>query len=235
MRQQIPGPPTVSTIGVRRPGSGGRLTLAVTLVLAASLGPAGACRAGLIISAPDLVATAGSSGSFDVLLSNTNSPNGGASYNVAVDSFQLALSGPLGASFTAVSIVTVADPYIYVTSGTTQGGGPLSQDTFPTSVFTASDSEFAAPGFRTVSPGETFGLAHVSYSISATTPNGVDTLAFLNASLTELDGITNIPVTIANGSIRVGAATIPEPSTLVQAGTAVLIGLGAACRRRRGR
>jgi hypothetical protein len=91
--------------------------------------------------------------------------------------------------------------------------------------FTASDSEFAAPGFRTVNPGDVFGLAHVSYSVSATTSNGLDRLAFLNVSLTELNG-NDIPVTIANGSIRVGPA-IPEPSALIQGGTAILIGLGA--------
>jgi hypothetical protein len=202
----------------------------VALVLAAGLGPAGACRAGgLVISAPDLTVTAGSSGSFDVLLTNTNAANG-ASYDVAVDSFQLSLSGPLDATFTGVSISTVAAPYIYVTSGTTMpGGGPLSSDSFPTTAFTASDSEFASPGFRTVSPGDVFGLAHVSYSVGATTSGGVDAIAFPVVSLTELDG-TVIPVTTSNGSITV--LSIPEPSTLIQAGSAVLIGLGAVWRRR---
>ena len=58
-----------------------------------------------------------------------------------------------------------------MTSGTTQGGGPLSLDTFPNTQFTASDAEFAAPGFRTVNPGEAFGLADVSYAVSSTTPD----------------------------------------------------------------
>jgi hypothetical protein len=117
-----------------------------------------------------------------------------------------------------------------VTSGTTiPGGGPLSSDTFPTPAFTASDSEFASPGFRTVSPGDVFGLAHVSYSVSATTSGGIDAIAFPIVSLTELDG-TVIPVTISNGSITV--LSIPEPSTLIQAATAASIGLGGFWRRR---
>jgi hypothetical protein len=199
---------------------------AAALMLLASLGPAVACRAdGLVISAPDLTATPGSTGSFDVLLTNTN-PTGGASYDVAGDSFQLQLSGPLDASFTDVSINTVAAPYIYVTSGTTQGGGPLSLDTFPNMLFTASDSEFASPGFRTVNPGDVFGLAHVSYSISSTTPNGIDTISFSNVSLTDING-NAIPVSISNGVIAVGMA-IPEPSALIQGATAALIGLGAS-------
>jgi hypothetical protein len=200
------------------------------LVLAASLGPAGACRAeGLTISAPPLTATPGSTGSFDVLLTN----NGTTNVDVASDSFQLALSGPLDASFTAVSIATTA-PYIYVTSATTvPGGSPLSLDTFPNTLFTASDSEFASPGFRVVMPGQSFGLANVSFSVGATTPNGLDTMSFLNVSLTDING-ADIPVTSSNGSIRVGPAVIPEPSTLIQATTALLIGLGVAwCRKRR--
>src|SRR5262245_8607334 len=92
------------------------------LVLTVSLGSTCVCRAdGLVLSAPNLTAASGSSGSFDVLLTNTN-PAGGASYEVAVDAFQLGLSGPAGVTFTDVSINTLSAPYIYVTSGTTQGG-----------------------------------------------------------------------------------------------------------------
>jgi hypothetical protein len=200
------------------------------LVLAASLGPAGVCRAGgLIITAPALTATPGSSGSFDVLLTNTSAST---SFDVSTDSFQLGLSGPVDASFTAVSIATVAQ-YLYVTSSTTvPGGSPLSLDTFPNTLFTASDSEFASPGFRVVMPGQTFGLANVSYSISATTPNGIDTLTLLNVSLTDING-NDIPVVPTNGSIHVGPAVIPEPSTLIQATTAAGAGLAAQWLRRR--
>ena len=185
---------------------------------------------GLVIQAPHLTTTAGASGSFDVLLLNTN-PAGGASFNVAADSFQLSLSGPLSVTFTDVTINTVV-PYIYVTSGTTQGGGPLSLDTFPNTQFTASDSEFAAPGFRTVNPGDVFGLAHVSYSVSATTANGIDSLTITPGPTTSLsdENGNSLPFTIANGSISVGA--VPEPWALTQATiAAALIGLGYRCRR----
>jgi hypothetical protein len=81
-------------------------------------------------------------------------------------------------------------------------------------------------------PGQSFGLANVSFSVSATTPNGLDTMSFLNVSLTDING-NAIPVTSSNGSIQVGPAVIPEPSTLIQATTALLIGLGVGWWRRR--
>jgi hypothetical protein len=206
----------------------------VALVLAMTLGPAVPCRADLLIEAPDVAAAPGSSGSFDVLLVNTN-PAGGASYDVAADSLGLSLAGPLSVRFTGVSIHTVAAPYVYVTSGTTAGGGPLSLDTFPNTQFTASDSEFAASGFRAVNPGETFGLAHVSFAISPKSPLGTDTIAFTSTATSLSDQNGNpIAVSLVNGSI--GTATtsaVPEPSALIVVPMAALIGLGSSWWRRR--
>jgi hypothetical protein len=211
----------------------------MALVLTMALGTTSPCRAaGLVIRAPDLTATAGSSGSFDILLANTNLA-GGTSYDVSADSFGLSLSGPLSITFTDVTISTVVAPYIYVTSATTvPGGQPLSLDSFPNMQFTASDFETASPFFRTLNPGDKFGLAHVSYTVSSTTPNGTDTIAISSGpatSLTDING-NSIPFTISNGSIRVGAVVVPEPSAWIQAATAAVIGLGAfqwSQRRRR--
>ncbi|MGC1722233.1 MAG: hypothetical protein WA746_24875, partial [Isosphaeraceae bacterium] len=91
------------------------------------------------------------------------------------------------------------------------------------------DAEFALPGFRTVNPGDTFSLAHVSYAVSSSTPNGIDTITiapFPDSLLTDLAG-NPIPFGITNGSI-----TIPEPWALTQASTAILVGLGLVWRRR---
>ena len=221
--------------GSRRRGRCGVFRV-IAVALAAIVGGAVPCSAGgLVIEAPNLTATPGSSGSFDLLLVNTN-PIGGTSYDVSSDQFVLSLSGPLGITFTGVSIATdpVAAPYIFVSSGTTQPGGPpLSTDTFPNTQFTGIDPEFASPGFRTVNPGDTFGLAHVSYAVSSSTPNGIDTITIApspDSLLTMLDG-TSISFGITNGSIAVGTV-IPEPWALTQAATAVLIGLGLVWRRR---
>jgi hypothetical protein len=204
------------------------LTLAAALVAMMTIGHIAPCRAaGLVIEAPNLTATPGSTGSFDLLLANTN-PAGGTSYDVAADSFGLALAGPLSVTFTGVSINTVAAPYIYVTSGTTQGAGPLSTDAFPNTQFTGSDSEFAAPGFRTVNPGDVFGLAHVSYMVSPITASGRDSIVISSGAATSLSDINGlaIPFTISNGSITV--AVVPEPPSLVLGlvATTVLLGVG---------
>ena len=208
--------------------------LAAVLAVAMTLPVVSPCRAdGLVIEAPTLTVAPGSSGSFDVLLMNTNAP-GGASYGVSLDSLELALSGSAGVAFTDVTINTIV-PYIYTVSATTlPGSDPLNFGiVFPNTGFTVADSDGGSPFFQTVNPGDSFGLANVSYTVSPTF-SGTDTItiASLNVgtSLSDING-NAIPFTAINGSISTTA--IPEPSTLIQAATAVLIGLGAVWRRRR--
>ena len=211
-----------------------QLARLLLILLATCACPAVSCRAaGLVIQAPDLMVTPGSSGSFDVLLTNTNAA-GGASFGVSLDSLDLALSGSPGIAFTNVTIDTVA-PYIYTVSATTlPGSDPLNFGiAFPNTGFTVADSDGASPFFQTVNPGDTFGLANVSYSVSPTF-SGADsiTIASLNVgtSLSDING-NAIPFTATNGSFSL--STIPEPSSMFLAATAVLIGIGAVVRRRR--
>jgi hypothetical protein len=213
---------------------GRRAAPLLVAVVAMCVGVGSPCRAdGLVIEAPNLVVAPGSSGSFDVLLINTNAA-GGASYDVSLDSLELALSGSTGVAFTDVTINTIV-PYIYAVSATTlPGSDPLNFGiTFPSTGFTVADSDGASPFFQTVNPGDTFGLANVSYMVSPTF-SGTDTItiASLNVgtSLSDIDG-NAIPFTSMDGSIS--STSIPEPSTLIQAATAVLIGLGAVWPRRR--
>jgi hypothetical protein len=209
-----------------------RRTLTVALLVFLFAIDSVPCSAGgLVIQAPNLTATAGSSGTFDVLLLNTNAA-GGDSFHVAADSLGLSLSAPVSITFTDVTINTVAAPYIYVNSGTLNGGGPLSLDSFPNTQFTASDSEFSAPGFRTVNPGDVFGLAHVSYSVSSTTTNGTDSILIAGGPTTSLsdENGNSLPFAVTNGLIAVGTA-IPEPWALTQATIAATIGLGLWWRR----
>ena len=141
-----------------------QLARLLLILLATCACPAVSCRAaGLVIQAPDLMVTPGSSGSFDVLLTNTNAA-GGASFGVSLDSLDLALSGSPGIAFTNVTIDTVV-PYIYTVSATTlPGSDPLNFGiAFPNTGFTVADSDGASPFFQTVNPGDTFGLANVSY------------------------------------------------------------------------
>ena len=195
------------------------------------------CRAnGLVIAAPILIVTPGSSGSFDVVLMNTNA-SGGASYDVSVDSLELALSGPAGVAFTDVTINTILFPYIYTVSATTlPGSDPLNFGiSFPNTDFAVADADGADPFFRTVNPGDIIRPGETSLIPSSSTFAGTDTItiASLNVgtSLSDING-NAIPFTATNGSIT---SRIPEPSTLIQAATAILIGLGALWRRRKTR
>jgi hypothetical protein len=214
----------------------GRSSMAIAMMLAALLGPADIARAGgLVISAPDLTVAPGSSGSFDVLIANTNLA-GGDSYDVSADTLELTLSGPAGITFTDVTIGTVA-PYIYVQSGTTLPGGlPLDDGiTFPNTDFTVGDSEWNPPDYyRSIGPGDVYGLARVSYSVGmSATAGSVDPIAIgANTGLTEVDGITPIPFTAQGGAIAI--STVPEPSSLILMACAV-VGVGVVTNCRRGR
>ncbi len=224
----------------RRGGLGLRGAIAVALV--AIVAGAAPCSAGslpgLEIVAPNLNVMPGTTGSFDLLL--VNNPGAG-SFNIAADQFTVSLSGPAGISFTDVSIATdpVAAPYIFVSSGTLQSPFPPLATVSPTS-FTALDAEFASPFYRMVNEGDTFGLAHVSYSVDPTTPIGTtDTLTISPSpgnSFIFTDDTGNFitaPVVITNGSITAGPSAVPEPWALTQAATAVLMGLGLILRSRR--
>jgi hypothetical protein len=214
----------------RGTGLGRRLAGVLVVILVMSVGPAVSCRAaGLVIQAPNLAVAPGSSGSFDVLLIDTD-PSGSPAYNVSGDSLELTLAGSAGVSFMDVTINTAA-PYIYTVSATSlPGSDPLNFGiSFPSTSFTVSDSDGGSPFFQTVNPGDTFGLATVSYTVSPTF-SGTDTISSLGlgTSLSDING-NPIPFTSMDGSI----STIPEPSTLITAATAVLIGLGVVWRRRR--
>ncbi len=223
--------PPASPGSRRRTSLGRRLAGLLLIVLAMNPGFAGTCRAaGLVIQAPNLTVAPGSSGSFDMLLIDTD-PIGSPAYSVAGDSLELTLTGSADIAFTNVTINTIV-PYIYAVSATTlPESDPLNFGiTFPNTSFTVSDSDGGSPFFQTVNPGDKFGLANVSYTVSPTV-SGTDTISSLGigTSLSDTNG-NPIAVTSMDGSI---STVIPEPSTLIQAATALLIGLGAVWRRRR--
>ena len=207
----------------------------IAVALAAIVGGAVPCSAGgLLIEAPDLTVTPGSSGSFDLLLVNTNAI-GGDSYDVSSDQFVLSLSGPLGISSRASRSTRSGRRALHlrVVGDNAAGRTAALHGHLPEHPFTGIDAEFASPGFRTVNPGETFGLAHVSYSVSPTAANGIDTITIAPSPLsllTMVDG-TRISFGISNGLITVGVP-IPEPWAITQAATAAVIGLGLVWRRR---
>jgi hypothetical protein len=219
-----------------RPGR--RLTLLLSLTVAVSLGTTATCRAGgLVVEAPTLDGLLpGSTGSFDILLMNTNSP-GGASFNVASDNLDISLVGGPGITITNASFSTSAT-YIFAQSIDKNFGLPFATINAPPTSFTSNDAgDFAAgyPGFQLVSPGQTYGLAHVTYALSSSVAPGTDWTISINGinvgtSLSDDQG-NSLSITAVNGSL--GVLFVPEPATLIQGTTALLIGLAACGWRRR--
>ncbi|MGO9601017.1 MAG: hypothetical protein ACLP7Q_23800 [Isosphaeraceae bacterium] len=196
------------------------------ILLAASDGVSLARASGLVIEVPNVIAPPGTSGSFDVLLADTD-PVGSPGIHVAADSIGFSIDGSSGVSFTNATINTTSAPYIYVDSGTQ--GGPLSLDAFPNTSFTASDSEFAIPpGYRLVNQGDEFGLMNVSYTVSASAPNGSYSLLVDTSGTTSLsdEKVNSIPFTVQEGLFTVGTA-VPGPPSWILGGTGLLFCLAA--------
>ncbi len=228
----------LASSGFRRVmGPGGRFTAMVLLILMASQGAITPCRAaGLVIEALSSNALPGSSGSFDIVLINTNA-TGGTSYDVATNTLAISVSGPAGITINDVTMSTSAS-YIFAESLDANYGLPLATINSPPTSFTSSDSGDVVngyPGYQVVNPGETYGLAHVNYTVSTTAAIGSrDTISIdslnVGTSLSDENG-NLLPFTPQNGVVVIGSV-IPEPSALIQGATAALIGLGALGWRR---
>ncbi len=188
--------------------------LFLAALAAAFLGAGTACRAdGLLISAPGVTAAPGTSGSFDVTITNTNAL-GGASFDVASDTVELSLTGPSGVSFTGVSIAT-ADTYIYGANSATNNGFDLSSSTFPGTTFETNDFLFSL-GAQTIGPQQTFGLVHVTYTVDAGALPGMGSLTFgSDTSLFDANGGPITDFTAPNGSFTIMTSSVPEPSSLI--------------------
>ena len=207
--------------------------LASVLALALALPGATPCRADFFFEVANVTVAAGQSGSFDVLLRNTDS----TTYRVASDSVRLALTGVSGVSFTGATTGTVAAPYLYVQSGVAATGSPLSFDPFPATSFTASDSEFGPLGYRAIAPGGVFGVAHVSFTVAATAAPGAGLMSFLDpgasTSLADPSGAA-IAFTTQPGTFTILPSTsaVPEPSSLVLMALAGALAAPVAASRR---
>jgi hypothetical protein len=154
-------------------------------------------RGDLIVQVLDSSAVSGGTGSFDVILQETN--NGPDAVNS--HTIQLSIPSGLGVSFTGANTGTdpVNEPYIY---GSDQSP-PFTVFSFPNTAFSAGDT-FVNPPFETVmNSGDVFGAAHVTYSVAPGTPSEVVPVSLGNG--TNVDDIVAGPIalTLENGTITV--------------------------------
>jgi len=166
--------------------------------------------AGVTISLTPATASAGSSGdAFDVDLINMSS----APITVGAFSFQLSTANT-NITFTGATTSTAAT---YVFSGNSAFG----PDIGAASGQNLSGSDLAATPLSgtAVGVGDTFGLGHVLFDVSAGAASGtfpVDLAVFPDTSLSDPSG-NNIPIdTLLPGEITIpNAGTAPEPSSLI--------------------
>lgn len=203
----------------------------VALLTSLFWGTSSASAGGLAVTIDDLTQS-GNTGSFQVILQNTESA-GGTVFDVASFTFELEVDSASGLQFTAADypVSGVVPPYIF--DGTGFGAIfsiPLSSTTFPSYNVVGSDAEFVSlPGIP-VNPGDVFALGVISFE--ATTNVALDTLltSFVRSGTSFSDGTgREIPYSLPN-------VAVPEPHSLVLcAAGGLFIGVfGVSRRTRRG-
>ncbi|MGP0063241.1 MAG: PEP-CTERM sorting domain-containing protein [Isosphaeraceae bacterium] len=192
----------------------------------ASFGPV-AARGDFVVTVLSSSAPVGGTGSFDVDLTNNSAST---TYDVSGFSVELSVAGSSGVSFTGATVDTTAT-YLF---GTLQSP-PLTMNTFPITDFIASDSSQTSPYYTMVSPGGTFGLEHVTYSVSPGAAPGPVTVSILGlGSTTDTYDIeaNPLPTDVSAGTITITSA-VPEPSSLGLLATGLIIGSSISLARRR--
>jgi hypothetical protein len=143
-------------------------------------------------------------------------------YPHALEKSLINLSGSAGSDiqFSDATINTVSAPYLFTFSISADFGIPFVGNSLPSTQLMTSDAGDVVgtyPGFTTVDPGQTFGLAFVSYTVSSSAVLGTsDQILFdLTNGATSLADNSNpsnsIPFMVVNGTINV----VPEPSALI--------------------
>jgi hypothetical protein len=201
-----------------------RVLLTATASVVVS-GLTGQAEADLVVSVQPtaIPATAGNTGAFDVLVTNTGlSSIDVLGYRVTLD---LPTVGSLLASFTGA--VTSDSPplvqYLFTDPAGIQAG-----------LISAQQLEYTdnqASGFQTIAAGQTYGLGHVSFSVPSGTPalteypvsfeTSLDSDFIPRTSFLLSDASTYVTPTPVGGTIVVQPAAVPEPSSLL-----LLLGAG---------
>lgn len=198
-----------------RPSSSGA---AILLAFLALTGPA---RAGLVLSIANLAGPTGGTGTFEVRLSNTESP-GGLDFEVTGFSFALSVPAGSGVEFTSADTATPSAPYLFDGTGigSIDPSFTLSPDPFPNTSFGALDVEVVFASIA-VHPGNVFGLGFIAYSVAPDAPGGAVLISFDDAG-TSLSGPSGNPIDLTtdarDGVIRI--ASVPEPNLLILATSA---------------
>jgi hypothetical protein len=182
---------------------------------------ASSAQAGFIISTPNVgPITAGTSGSFDVVLENSIS---GPDYSL--DSYGIQLSVSPSAKVTFTNVTSEAGDYVF--AGNSLG---LAPDPFVATPNTASWNDFSVTAVP-MTGGTSFTIGRVYFSIAVDATPGTYSLGIEQGIFTalfdfSLDLNNTQPFTVSEGSIQILAAppslATPAPPSLIL----LLVGLG---------
>ena len=173
-------------------------------------------RADIVLSIEDVTGAPGSTGTFDVLLTNT----GLTSQNIAAFNFELNTTDT-NITFTDVTTDTTTATYIFPSSFF----GP-DITTFATDQSVEAGDIDATFAGTDVAAGATYGIGNVSYAIDPSAPDGdvaeIDFAAYPQSSLSDSD-FNDVPFTPVSGTISVQTSTVPEPSAALPLAGALLL------------
>jgi hypothetical protein len=190
-----------------------RATIGLFVMAVLLLGVAPARAGSLDIIVESTTAAPGTVGQFDVVLQN----NSASAVNIASFSVDVLLSDTTNVNFTGINNATIT-PYIFSLTGSSPPG--FTGNLLP---MEASGMDLSA-GAQVVNPGDTWGLADISYLVDPAAPLGTIvpvalelTPVFLppsgGTSLLDPTGAP-VPFSMVDGTITVGTASVPEPASV---------------------
>jgi hypothetical protein len=174
----------------------------------------------MVVDTPTNPVAAGSTGSFDIYLTNTGSD---ASTAVAGYNFDLTITPSTSIQFTSVAESSYGLGYIFSNTGSLG----LLPSTFPS--YEVANNDLAISGGQVLNSGDSYGIVTIGYSVAANAAPGSAFSVSLNPApantyLSDPSG-NGIAFTIQDGTITVAGAIVPEPSSLTIVALAGGLGL----------
>ena len=230
--------------------------MAAAVVLLGAIGHLTTARAGSVVVEvvpvnTNVTVPPAASGTLELDLLNPSTNT--QSFNVAGFQFDLQVPAGSGVLFTNATTSTAAATYIFAGNSIADSlfGGSLivSPPPPPPTIDLQGFDTVATPGtFRTLNPGNSFGLGLISFTVDASVTPGIVPVSIIpfdistapNGTLISDDQGGSIPVTTSDGTITIqpGTTVVPEPSTLmvtvVIGGGGILLSLVLRWRDRRG-
>ncbi|MDX2039309.1 MAG: hypothetical protein SFX72_21860 [Isosphaeraceae bacterium] len=200
----------------RLPQRSAGIAVAFSALVVASILGAAPASAGLVFAIEPASSSLapGAAGAFDVVLTNTD-----ASTSFDVSTVDLFVEVDAGLTLAGITMSTAGLGYIFADPIVNQPGfGPFVIDQTATT-FHAGDSEFAAPFFRLLGPGETRGVARVEFTVDLDAAPGVLGIRVVPPSMAVGLASNDLGAALGTGSVEIVA--VPEPATISAAGTAL--------------